>query len=58
MGIKHYKPVTQGRRYASVSDFSEITKDHPEKSLLEPLKKKGGRNREGKITAQIGRAHV
>ncbi|MGQ3685060.1 MAG: 50S ribosomal protein L2 [Candidatus Loosdrechtia sp.] len=52
MGIKHYKPVTQGRRYASVSDFSEITKDHPEKSLLEPLKKKGGRNREGKITAQ------
>lgn len=54
MGIKHYKPVTPGRRLSSVSDFSEITKKGPEKSLLESQKKKGGRNREGKITA----AHI
>lgn len=52
MGIRYYKPVTAGRRFASVSDFSEITKTKPEKSLLEPLRKTGGRNTEGKITAQ------
>ncbi len=52
MGIIYYKPVTAGRRFASVSDFSEITKTKPEKSLLEPLKKTGGRNSEGKITAE------
>ncbi|MEK7805571.1 MAG: 50S ribosomal protein L2 [Planctomycetota bacterium] len=52
MGIKYYKPVTAGRRFASVSDFSEITKTKPEKSLLEPLRKTGGRNTEGKITAE------
>jgi len=52
MGIIYYKPVTAGRRFASVSDFSEITKTKPEKSLLEPLRKTGGRNTEGKITAQ------
>lgn len=52
MGIIYYKPVTAGRRFASVSDFSEITKRKPEKSLLEPKKKTGGRNTEGKITAE------
>ncbi len=52
MGIRYYKPVTAGRRFASVSDFSEITKTKPEKSLLEPLRKTGGRNTEGKITAE------
>ena len=52
MGIKFYKPTTAGRRFASVSDFSEITKAKPEKSLLEPLRKTGGRNAEGKITAE------
>lgn len=52
MGIKYYKPVTAGRRFASVSDFSEITKKKPEKSLLKPLRKTGGRNTEGKITAE------
>ena len=52
MGIIYYKPVTAGRRFASVSDFSEITKTKPEKSLLEPLRKTGGRNTEGKITAE------
>ena len=34
MGIRKYKPTTPGRRFASVSDFAEITRDHPEKSLL------------------------
>lgn len=52
MGIKYYKPTTAGRRFASVSDFSEITRTEPEKSLLEPLRKTGGRNTEGKITAE------
>lgn len=52
MGIIYYKPVTAGRRFASVSDFSEITRRKPEKSLLRPLKKTGGRNSEGKITAE------
>ncbi|MCF6147211.1 MAG: 50S ribosomal protein L2 [Candidatus Kuenenia sp.] len=51
MGIIYYKPVTPGRRFASVSDFSEITKTKPERSLIEPVKKTGGRNSEGKITA-------
>ena len=52
MGIIYYKPTTAGRRFASVSDFSEITKNKPEKSLLVSLKKTGGRNTEGKITAE------
>jgi len=54
MALKYYKPTTPGRRFASVSDFSEITKTKPEKSLTRPLKKTGGRNSEGKITA----AHI
>ena len=55
MGIRQYKPVTPGRRQATVSDFAEITdrKRKPEKSLLEPLKKKGGRNNQGIITARF-----
>lgn len=52
MGIIYYKPVTAGRRLATVSDYSEITKTKPEKSLLRPIKKTGGRNSEGKITAE------
>lgn len=54
MGIRFYKPVTPGRRGASVSDFSEITdrKKRPEKSLTVRAKKKGGRNNQGKITAK------
>lgn len=53
MGIRFYKPVTPGRRGASVSDFSEITdgKKRPEKDLTCRFKKKGGRNNQGKITA-------
>lgn len=54
MGLRQYKPTTPGRRGASVSDFVEITdrKKKPEKSLLVRLKKKGGRNNQGKITAR------
>ncbi|MBQ9632483.1 MAG: 50S ribosomal protein L2 [Lachnospiraceae bacterium] len=50
MGIKTYKPYTPSRRNMTGSDFSEITKKTPEKSLLKPLKKKSGRNNQGKIT--------
>jgi large subunit ribosomal protein L2 len=54
MGIRFYKPVTPGRRGASVSDFAEITdrKKRPEKSLTVRLKKHGGRNHHGKITSR------
>lgn len=52
MGLKKYKPTSPGRRFQSVSDFSEITRTTPEKSLLEPLPKKGGRNNNGRITTR------
>src|SRR5258705_4674629 len=52
MGIRKYKPTTPGRRGASVSDFAEITRDHPEKSLVRPLHGKGGRNAHGRITVR------
>ncbi|ADG87292.1 50S ribosomal protein L2 [Thermobispora bispora] len=52
MGIRKYKPTTPGRRGASVSDFSEITRSRPEKSLLAPLHRKGGRNHHGRVTAR------
>jgi large subunit ribosomal protein L2 len=44
MAIRKYKPTTPGRRGASVSDFAEITRSTPEKSLVRPLHGKGGRN--------------
>src|ERR687887_358994 len=52
MGIRKYKPTTPGRRGASVADFVEVTRSTPEKSLLRPLPKKGGRNNHGRITAR------
>ncbi len=52
MGIKKYKPITPTLRYRTVSDFAEITRTTPEKSLLAPLKKTGGRNNRGRITAR------
>ena len=52
MGIRKYKPTSPGWRKATVSDFSEITRSEPEKSLLEPLRKTGGRNNQGRITAR------
>ena len=52
MGIRKYKPTTPGRRGSSVADFSEITRSTPEKSLLRPLHKTGGRNNTGRITTR------
>src|SRR5437763_5173396 len=56
MGIKQYKPTSAGRRGGSVSDFAECTfprENRPEKSLLVPLKKTGGRNNQGIITVRF-----
>jgi large subunit ribosomal protein L2 len=50
MGIKKLRPVTPTQRFRTVADFSEITRSEPERSLLEPLAKKGGRNNQGRIT--------
>ncbi|MCY8393923.1 50S ribosomal protein L2 [Bacillus haynesii] len=52
MAIKKYKPTSNGRRGMTSSDFAEITTDQPEKSLLSPLHKKGGRNNQGKLTVR------
>ena len=52
MPIRRYKPTSAGRRFMSVSTFEEITKTTPEKSLLEPVTKKGGRNNNGRITTR------
>ena len=55
MGIRQYKPTTPGRRQGSVSDFAEITdrKKKPEKSLLRPPQKTGGRNNQGVICTRF-----
>ncbi|MDP4092437.1 MAG: 50S ribosomal protein L2 [Bacillota bacterium] len=52
MGIKKYSPTSPARRFMTVSTFEEITTVEPEKSLLEPLRKKGGRNSYGRITVR------
>lgn len=52
MAIRKLKPVTPGTRWASVSAFAEITKTRPEKSLIEPLRKSGGRNNTGRVTSR------
>ena len=52
MGIKTYNPYTPSRRHMTGLDFSEITKDTPEKSLVVSLKKTAGRNNQGKITVR------
>ncbi|MEO1970027.1 MAG: 50S ribosomal protein L2 [Pirellulaceae bacterium] len=53
MGIRYYKPTSPGRRGASVSDFADLTPGAtPERTLLRPLNKKGGRNNQGKITVR------
>ena len=58
MGIIKYKPTSPGRRFQSVSDFAEITSTEPVKSLLKPVRKSGGRNCYGRITARyIGGGH-
>jgi large subunit ribosomal protein L2 len=58
MAIKKLKPVTPGTRFRVAPAFDEITKSKPEKSLLAPIKKSGGRNNTGKMTARyIGGGH-
>ncbi|PWI58620.1 50S ribosomal protein L2 [Sulfoacidibacillus thermotolerans] len=52
MAIKKYKPTSPGRRFMSVAAFDEITTDTPEKTLLEALPKRAGRNHQGKITTR------
>ena len=52
MGVKHLKPTSAGRRFQTVSDFSEITCTKPHKPLLEPLPNKAGRNNHGHITTR------
>ena len=52
MPIRRYKPTSPGRRFMSVSTFEEVTRSEPEKSLLAPLSKKGGRNANGRITTR------
>jgi large subunit ribosomal protein L2 len=58
MGLKTYKPTSAGRRFQTTLDFSELTRKAPEKSLLVPKKKTGGRNVYGRITSRyIGGGH-
>jgi large subunit ribosomal protein L2 len=52
MPVRKYKPTSAGRRFMSVSTFDEVTKKEPEKSLLEPVTRKGGRNNTGRITTR------
>ena len=52
MALKKYKPTSPGRRFMATSGFEEVTKSEPEKSLLEPVTKKGGRNNRGRITTR------
>ncbi|MGQ9779007.1 MAG: 50S ribosomal protein L2 [Bacillota bacterium] len=52
MAIKKYKPTSPGRRFMTVSTFEEITKDRPEKALLEPKRSHAGRNAMGRITVR------
>jgi large subunit ribosomal protein L2 len=52
VSLRKYKPTSPGRRFRSVSSFEEITKTEPEKSLTGPVKKTGGRNTSGRMTAR------
>lgn len=52
MPLKIYSPTTPGRRFMTGADFSELTSSQPEKSLLRPLKRTGGRNSQGRVTAR------
>jgi len=58
MSIRQFRPVTAASRFRSVSGFDEITRATPEKSLLEPIRKTGGRNNHGHVTMRyIGGGH-
>ncbi len=53
MPTKKYRPYTPSRRFMTTSDFGEVTRDQPEKSLIRPIKKSGGRNNKGRITSRV-----
>ncbi len=53
MALRKLKPMTPATRYYSISSFEEITKSTPEKSLLAPIKKSGGRNNHGRVTSRF-----
>jgi large subunit ribosomal protein L2 len=53
MALKKYRPTSPARRFMTVSDFSDLSKKEPEKSLTRPLKKSGGRNNQGRITTRF-----
>jgi len=58
MGVRKLKPITPGQRFKVVSDFATVTASKPEKSLLAPKKKSGGRNNSGKMTMRyLGGGH-
>jgi large subunit ribosomal protein L2 len=58
VGIRDYKPTSPGRRFVTGSDFEEVTRTTPEKSLLEKISKSGGRNNNGRVTSRhIGGGH-
>ncbi len=58
MAIKRFRPTSAGRRFMTVSAFEEITRSEPEKSLVRPIKKSGGRNNRGRITCRhVGGGH-
>ncbi len=58
MGIKKYRPTSPGRRFQTRSDYADVTTDQPEKSLLAPISKTGGRNNKGRVTSRhIGGGH-
>ncbi len=58
MAVRKFKPVTPGQRHKIISTYDEVTSSSPEKSLLKPIKKSGGRNNTGKMTMrQIGGGH-
>jgi large subunit ribosomal protein L2 len=52
MGVRQFKPTSPGRRFMMISDFDEVTTDKPEKSLLAPVRRHGGRNNTGRITTR------
>ena len=58
MALKTFRPLTPATRFKSLPGFDEITRSKPEKSLVEPLKKSGGRNNTGRLTSRhIGGGH-
>src|SRR6202011_52174 len=58
MALKNFRPLTPTQRFKQTSAYGDVTKDRPERSLVEPLKKSGGRNNRGRLTSRhIGGGH-